>query len=211
MTLREFFIKSVSLLFGIALSTVVIGREMLLSSPVMNESNATKLLVKDIKRADSASAKLENRIIGEIKISMIRSEFREFPFLCSCIKYNVYENDDYICLYNTNQVLYYSIRENVCIFYHYTCLIGDPVYTQKECYERAKRAIWEAFSGSNNVSITSCRVIDNDNGICTFCFNTDLTEDKNIIVSVRRDTNNIVLFDARGVEWVLCDKNKGAY
>lgn len=210
MTVIEFLIKSMSVLSAVALSTVVWGREMMISSSLVHTPKEDKELVKGIKGDNSAIAKLENLVIGRRKTSVLQGENGVLPFLCDCINYNYSENDEYFCLYNTNQVLYYSISANVCIYFRYNCDIGDDVYTPKECYAAAKKAIYDVFSGIKNVKVTECEITDRNNGICTFCFHTDVTEDRDIIVSVRRDTKNIVLFDARDAEGVICNKNEGA-
>ncbi len=209
MTVCEFFIKSMSVLSAVALSTVVVGREMIMSSPVMHRPKTKRELVKSINHENYALAKLENAVVGRRRISVIRGETGEMPFLCDCINYSFFENDEYFCLYNTNQLLYYSIRGNICVYYRYDCEVGDNIYTPKECYECAKRAIYEVFSGSANLSVTDCVITDNSSDVCTFCFHTNVTDEKNIIVSVRRDTKNIVLFDARDAESIICNETEG--
>lgn len=209
MTIFEFFIKSMSVLSAVALSVVAAGREMMLSSPLMNEQGAKKQLVKSVNCDNSAIAKVENEIIGKRKMSVLQGKTEDLPFLRNCINYNLSENDEYFCLYNKNQVLYYSISADICVYYRYDCEIGTAVYTHKECYESARKAICDVFGDRTKVAVTECKMTDNSNGICSFCFRTDITGDENIVVGVRRDTRNIVLFDARDAESIIYTKKQG--
>ena len=195
MNVRVFFIKVLSVLTVVAVSTAVVGREILTNSPVMHPTKSKRILGEDTKYDDYASAKLEGVVIGKQRISMIQGKTGEFPFLCKCIKYEFIKNERFFCFYNTNQILYYSIDKNMCIFYRYQCVTDVPVYSVKECYATARDAVLSVFPGQKGVKITGCELADAGGGVCRFCIHTNVVE--NITVSVRRDTNNIVLFDAR--------------
>ena len=106
-----------SVLSIVSISTVTVSKEILCKSPVMHPTNVNKCLVDSINNHNYAHAEMDKKIIDKKKISIITGNSKNFPFLCKCIRYNYTDYGEYLCLYNKNQILLYSIEEEFCVYY----------------------------------------------------------------------------------------------
>jgi len=99
-------------------------------------------------------------------------------------------------LYISNQKMVYSTPAEICIYFSYSCQIGEKRLTLEMCEESARKGIYTAFSGMRGIRITECILSEYDEKICSFTVRTNYTKDAEVKISVRRDTGSIILFDA---------------
>lgn len=196
MDITRFFIRSMALIVTVALSVCAYGREIVLYAFAENKIEKNRILDNGDTERNYAIAETENKVIERTKMSIIRGDGGDMPFLVNGIKYNCRESGGYLCFYNSNQTLIYSIKDDLCVFYSYDCSVGEARLTDNECEERARAAIDSVFVRGVRPKITECIPLETTEKVCTFILKADDKRQKTVKISIRRDTGSVILYDA---------------
>ena len=194
MNIWNLSVKILSVLVFIAVVTLAIGREMMISAFA---ENPTQNFVNGRTSAESQNDAIKKTIAEKEILSVISGKNGDLPFLCKGINYNYREDLNGVWVESSNQRLYYSFVENMCVYYEYVCVPKTGVYSNRECEKAARRAVYNAMSSQKGVVVTETKLIGEGDNVFYYALETSATGNMKIIVHIRADTKKVVLYDAR--------------
>ncbi|MBQ2729529.1 MAG: hypothetical protein IJF69_02005 [Clostridia bacterium] len=209
MNKREVCFRIAAFFVAGGLICVSYGRELLISAFAENNQEKSQILVNDIKDGNSAIAELERKVVNKRKISVLQGNKGDIAFLCKSIKYNCRDLGEYLCYTNSNQELYCDSSTGFCVYYRYQCDIGEKKYSETQCKVFATEAVRAAVLPIMSIRISEVVCADSCEKYCDFLVVTDDFGGAAIKVRIRRDTGNVILYDATEVEkWIKEQKTK---
>ena len=191
----RFYIRSLSLLLIVALSTVAFGREMLCGFCRKGELEK-EMIVSKANSKSNTFAEEDKSILGKCQKAMNSRGFGEIPFLVKGIKYNCIELNETVVFQNFNQFLEYNTTVGVCVYYVYRCDIKNERLSIDECESRAKKEVYNVFASFKKFIIKDIGLIEDNDTVCTFEVFTSFTGDCRMEISLRKDTGSVIFFDA---------------
>ena len=191
--MSRMYIRILSLLFAVALITVAYGKEKL--EAFETEMGEQRITVA--KNANHTYAELSKINLVICRNAIKSRDFDKISFLVKGIKYSCIESNETLVFENSNQRIVYFLPLSVCIYYVYNSEIGTAKYDNSALEALAKKAVYSAFSNFKGFIITKAELVSDDEKVCTYAIMTTLTGEKSIVISLRKDTGSVILYDVR--------------
>ncbi len=203
---KELCLKVLAVVITIGAVTCAFGRELLVLAFEENHKKEIRILVTNKTAENSAIAKLEEKVCSRAKISENIRKTDSVPFLCKSIKYNCQETNKYILYTNSNQFLCYSKLTGIWVYYRYDCPVGNAKYSADMCIDKVRQATKAAILSNGKDEKIGISLYGEDERYLTYTAELNGCVGVKIYIGIRKDTGNIVLFDARELENYLFSK-----